>query len=171
MGFVFCIDATLFFPWQSVFLVEDLEPFWLGLTRGQEVAYRTIAILFGGLSGGLMGWLSLGLVGGLIGGVIGLFGGLSGALTGMQVGWQLGSQFYQPSAWQFGGVVGALIALLGSGKGIDLVETITWKWIIPTSIFDLTLWLIRMLIAVLIAALIGGLMGGRVGGRQGGVCG
>ena len=48
---------------QSVFLVEGLQPSWLG-TRGKRVGYGTVAALSSGLSFGLIFGLSNGLIGG-----------------------------------------------------------------------------------------------------------
>ena len=87
---------------QSVFLVEGLQPSWLG-TRAKRVAYVTVvflslALLFG-LESGLLFGLEWGPLLGLIGGlIVGLVGGLMGSL--------------------------AVTPL----KQINLVETISWNW-------------------------------------------
>ena len=61
---------------QSVFLVEGLQPSWLG-TRAQRGAYGTVVALSLGLIVGLSGGLIFGLSGGLIGGlIVGLIVGL-----------------------------------------------------------------------------------------------
>jgi hypothetical protein len=65
---------------QSVFLVEGLQPSWLG-TRAQRAAYGTVVALALGLIAGLSVGLSVGLSAGLSAGLeVGLIGGLIGGL-------------------------------------------------------------------------------------------
>jgi hypothetical protein len=126
---------------QSVFLVEGLQPSWLG-TRAKRVAYETIVILAGGLSFGL----SFGLI-------VGLSFGLSrGLIVGLSFG-----------------LLGGLFCSLALNH-IALVETISWEWsrfwkrTIPGSILEMICGLIGGLIGGLLGAQLGGLNYGLICG-------
>ena len=135
---------------ESVFLVEGLQPSWLG-TRAQRSAYGTaVALRFGLIFGPIFGSISgsiFGLVGGLTGSVkegpiVGLLVGLAyGLLVGLLVGLPVG---------QIGGL-GA-----GSLNHINPVEAMSWKW--KQAIYGSIPWLYL----VLVISVFGGLLGGLV---------
>jgi eukaryotic-like serine/threonine-protein kinase len=140
---------------QSVFLVEGLQPSWLG-PIAKRVAYGMVVALSTGLIFALIGWL----IGWLIGGfelVLGLGFGLStflgivlgcwsesrlknGVLSGSIAGlfdllllWPMsdpGLLGLKPALSLFAGLsVGAIGGLgVGSLNYIALVETISWNW-------------------------------------------
>jgi hypothetical protein len=138
---------------QSVFLVEGLQPSWLG-TRTKRVAYGTVVALSLGLifalifalTGALKVWLMVGLIisvgvelgcwsesplrngvtSGLIGGLItGLTCELIDVLTG-----GLSRRLSELICGLLFGLIAGLIARVGAGSlnNITLVETISWKW-------------------------------------------
>ena len=154
---------------QSVFLVEGLQPSWLG-TRAQRVAYGTVlalslAPIFGlifGLIGGPIAGLILGLIvpvgvglgcwsksplqngvasGSIAGLIFGLILGLSGELRSGLSDKLIGGLLFTLTF----GVIGGLG--IGSLNHVTLVETIDWKWnqfwkgTIPGSVFGLILGL------------------------------
>jgi len=92
---------------QSVFLVEGLQPNWLG-TIAKTESYGTVVFLICFLMGVLIG----GIIGTLVGGTIGVGGLIGGLLGGGLGGFAGGSP-------RLGG---------GSLNHIALVETISWKW-------------------------------------------
>lgn len=115
---------------QSIFLVEGLQPSWLG-KRARQVAYGTMLAL--SLA------IIIGLRSGLIGGLSdGLSGELRSELSDKLIGLLLSSLIF--------GVFGGLG--IGSLKHVTLVETISWKWnqfwkrTIPGSIVGLIFGLI-----------------------------
>jgi hypothetical protein len=143
---------------QSVFLVEGLQPSWLG-TKGKRAAYGTIVAsslglipaLIYGLSGGLSGGLSFGLIVGLsvlLGVGLGCWsqsplknGVISGSIAGLIVvligGLSAGLIVGLIQGLILGPIVGPIAGLLvgligglgvGSLNHITLVETISWKW-------------------------------------------
>jgi hypothetical protein len=147
---------------QSIFLIEGLQPSWLG-TKAKRAAYGTVVALSLGLLFGLLYGLYLrnapivGLSCGMILLGVGLgcwwesplknsvisgsIGGLSGGLVGgMIIG-------------LLGGLIIGLIGVFGVGSlnHINLVETISWKWnqfwkrTIPGSIAGLSIGLIIFL--------------------------
>jgi DNA polymerase III delta prime subunit len=157
---------------QSVFLVEGLQPSWLG-TRAERLVYGTVmalslGLIFGlstlsnGLSVGLIFGLTTlvgvglgcwsesplknGVMSGSIGGpIFGLINGLSnGLLYGLSDGLSNGL---------FIGLIGGLG--IGSLNHITLVETVSWKWnrfwkrAIPGSIVGLISGLIIGLIRLI----------------------
>jgi hypothetical protein len=131
---------------QSVFIVEGLQPSWLG-TRAERAACRAVVTLSLGLIGGLVvGWMPA-LSGRLIGLIVALIifvgvglgcwsgsplknGFISGSIGGLitLIGGALSGQRII-GALTFGLIVG-LIGGLGTGSlnHITLVETISWKW-------------------------------------------
>jgi eukaryotic-like serine/threonine-protein kinase len=139
---------------QSVFLVEGLQPSWLG-TRAKRVAYGTVvALSLGltfGLSTGLSYWLSDELSTGLIYGAsdvlnilvgVGLgcwlespwkngvtSGSIGGLLAGLNPRLHIGVSFGLSTGLIYGVIYG-LIGGLGTGSlnHITLVETVSWKW-------------------------------------------
>jgi hypothetical protein len=154
---------------QSVFLVEGLQPSWLG-TRARRVAYGSVLALslalISGLRSGLIGGLSDGLGGRLtvVGVVLGCWspfplknGVISGSIAGLILGlggWLSGELRSELSdkllcllllSLTFG-VIGGLG--IGSLEHVTLVETISWKWnqfwkrTIPGSIVGLIFGLI-----------------------------
>jgi hypothetical protein len=168
---------------QSVFLVEGLQPSWLG-TRAERLVYGTVValglgLIFGlsTLSDGLIFGLTIlvgvglgcwsesplknGVMCGSIGGPI--FGLAAGLSNGLSVGLSYGLIF-----WLIGGLG------IGSLNHITLVETVSWKWnrfwkrAIPGSIVGLISGLIIGLIVGLIVGLINGLFFGLISGLVGG---
>jgi hypothetical protein len=172
---------------ESVFLVEGLQPSWLG-TKGKRVAYGTIvasslglilALIYGmsvGLSAGLSVGLSVllgvglgcwsqsplknGVISGSIAGLI-VIGLIAGPRVGLSIGLSIGLIV--------GPIVGPIVGLgVGSLNHIILVETISWKrnqfrnqfWkrMIPGLIVGLILGPILGLILGLITAPIGQLI-------------
>jgi hypothetical protein len=141
---------------QSVFLVEGLQPSWLG-TRAQRVAYGTVpalslALIFG-MSSALIGWLFSGLISGLgfglefglslaVGVGLGCWsksplrnGVMSGLIAGLILGLILGLIGSGGLRVEWNGLLLftltlGLIARLGIGslKHVTIVETISWKW-------------------------------------------
>jgi hypothetical protein len=97
---------------QSVFLVEGLQPNWLG-TIAKTESYGTVVFLICFLMGVLIGGIIGTLVGGTIVGVGGLIGGVNGGLLGGGLGGFAGG------SPRLGG---------GSLNHIALAETISWKW-------------------------------------------
>ncbi len=83
---------------QAVFLVEGLQPSWLG-ARVRSGAYENVIILVGGLLGGLLGWLLGGLgsftlpYGTIIGrGLVLIIGQIGGLIHGLGWGLQFASR-------------------------------------------------------------------------------
>jgi DNA polymerase III delta prime subunit len=142
---------------QSVFLIEGLQPSWLG-TRTKRVAYGTVVALSVGLIFGLIfglkNELSLGLFLALtilVGVGLGCWslsptknGVITGLIAGLIIGLERGLSASRESP-PFGGLGSGLIAglnglILGliagliSGLGVSslshiaLVETISWRW-------------------------------------------
>jgi hypothetical protein len=129
----------------SIFIVEGLQPSWLG-TRAERAACGTAVALSLGLIGGLVDGLMVhGLIDGLIVGLIifvavglgcwsesplknGIISGsIGGLISGLIRGALSGKQFV--GALTFGLIVGLIGGLgIGSLKHISLVETIGWKW-------------------------------------------
>jgi hypothetical protein len=132
---------------QSVFLVEGLQPSWLG-TRAKRVQYGTVVAMTLGLIFALIGGLGGGLIFALIGGLgIGFGcwsesplknGVMSGLIAGLIFGPILGpivGPIYGSSVMLINGLLvglsGGLIAGVGGAASlnhINLVETISWKW-------------------------------------------
>jgi hypothetical protein len=123
---------------ESIFLVEELQPSWLG-TKAKRVAYRAVAGLslglIVGLCFGLLRWLGIWLGSGPM-------GSLGTQLLYKLIGWL-------PNSWLIGGlivwfIIGLIIGLIGGqiiwfiigligfGTGslehITLVEAMSWKW-------------------------------------------
>ena len=143
---------------ESIFLVEGLQPSWLG-PRAERVAYGTvvalaIGIIFGlsvglsvgrtpgmifGLSGGLSVGLSVGLAI-LVGIGLGCWsqsplknGPISGSIGGLIYALSVGLRYgmrYAPIGGLSIGLISGLIGGLGVGSlnHITLVETMSWKW-------------------------------------------
>ena len=137
---------------QSVFLVEGLQPSWLG-TRAKKLAYGTVValslgllfgLLFGlvGLSNMLSGGLTVllgvglgcwsasplkrGIISGSIGGlIIGLIVGLSDQRSS-----ESGKLLFGLAGGLVFGLLFGLVGGLGVGPltHINLVETVSWKW-------------------------------------------
>jgi hypothetical protein len=162
---------------QSVFVVEGLQPSWLG-TTAKRAAYGPLVALSLGLLFGLTGGLTNGATGGLtILVAIGLgcwaesplkngvmSGSIAGLIAGLIVGLIAGL-----FACLVGGLAGGLLGGLGVGSlnHINLVETISWKWnlfwkrtipgLIAGLIAGLFVWLMLGLISGLMMALIFGI--------------
>jgi eukaryotic-like serine/threonine-protein kinase len=139
---------------QSVFLVEKLQPSWLGATI-RQVAQGIVVALSIGLIGGIVFGLIFGLIYGLIAGLkYGLIGGLKSGLIdglGLSVGVGLGCWTKSPfingliSGLICGLITGLIVGMdtgmmvaliagpiaalgIGSLNHITLVEAMSWKW-------------------------------------------
>jgi hypothetical protein len=178
---------------QSVFLVEGLQPSWLG-TRAERAAFGTVAALGFGVISGLSYGLNSGLSHGLSygpswGSIFGLtvFAGVglgcwsespvkNGVMSGLIIGlilWLTGGLIPGLTSGLIGGLIGGLG--VGSLNQITLVETVSWKWNrfwIPGSIVGaivgLILWRVDGLISGLKLGLTYGLIGGLISGLIGG---
>src|SRR5271165_6984368 len=157
---------------QSVFLIEGLQPSWLG-TRTKRVAFGTIValslgsiyvltcvltcVLTGGLIGGLVGELSSGLAVGLIGGLI---GGLS-----ISVGAVFGCWSESPLRnGIISGSIGGLMTAMICGLTVGPRASLTFAPTKDVATHVATGGLIAVLTVGLNAGLMGGLIAGAVGG-------
>jgi hypothetical protein len=132
---------------ESVFLVEGLQPSWLG-ARAQRVAYKAVVALSFGLGFGLFLGLNSGPLFGLTGGLsilvgVGLgccsesllknavtSGSIGGLIFGLIAALNTSGLLWQLYVGLSNGLFIGLICGLGAGSlnHITLVETMSWKW-------------------------------------------
>jgi eukaryotic-like serine/threonine-protein kinase len=184
---------------QSVFLVEGLQPSWLGAIA-KRVAYGTVVALslgfvfapIVGLIFGLDFGLSLGLSVGvmiIVGGVLGCWsesplknGFISGSLGGLIGGLIIGLIYGLYNGLVYGVSVGLIVAVIdGLGAGslnhITLIEAMSWRWsqfskrTIPGLIIGLIVGLNNGLSSGLQVGLKAGLIYGLSGGLVSGLIG